>query len=92
MKELLKGHPFVGITDKEELAYYTKIIQEKLEAILTGKNEEFIKVFGKNKTQAFNILKKIIKSENGGDFSAERILTKSRLIQAILAFDTEEGF
>ncbi len=82
--------PFEGIEDKEEMAYYGRILEAKLEEILQGKNPHFANEFGENQSEAIQIIRKIINKEIG-EYLGEKILVNKRVSGFILAFERENG-
>ena len=82
--------PFAEIKNKEEMEYYAKIIEAKLEDTLLGRNAYFANEFGENQPDAIQIVRKIIKKENG-DYSGEKILANKRVLAFLLAFENEDG-
>lgn len=78
--------------DDEEFKYYNRIIQNKMEQIVTAQNPEIKRAFGENVLQqAVMIIKNILK--NGKKtFETESILKDRTLLSLILAFDSEKAF
>ena len=89
-----KESPIKGIQDKEELDYYKEIIEDKLNIIVRGENEELERTFGKdyvsNIISAIKIIKKILRNGKR-NINTEEILDDRILLSLILAFDRKEG-
>ena len=80
--------------DKDDYgySYYKDIVAEKLEEILTGKNDNFNKTFRANELDiALNIIKEYFK--DGSDiFDIDKILCDKFKLNLLLAFDRINGF
>ena len=86
-----KESPLKFILNKMELKTYEKIVEEKIQQIIQGKNSRVIKFFGKEQLQsAINVFKRILKDGKRA-FEIENILQNRTLLSLILAFDNENG-
>ena len=95
-----EDNPIEQVKDKQELEYYAKIIESKIENILLLKNPEFddwcdihSPSEGRNSKKVEKILeafKRIVKSKSG-NFSGDKILQDKRILGLIVAFDTMSG-
>lgn len=87
-----KESPLLDLNeDKEELQYYKRIIESKIEQILTLNNSEVEKAFGTERVQeAVELIKMLLKSGEK-TFETGRILQDKTLLRLILAFDSEKG-
>lgn len=84
--------PLLKLEDyDEELPYYKRIIESKIDQILTLNNPEVERTFGTEGThEAVTIIKNLLK---GGKktFDTGKILQDKTLLRLILAFDKENG-
>ncbi|MBO5413702.1 MAG: leucine-rich repeat protein [Clostridia bacterium] len=77
--------------DDEEIQYYKRIIESKIEQILTLNNPEVERAFGEKKVrEAVAIIRKLLKC-GGKTFDIGRILQDKTLLRLIFAFDKEKG-
>ena len=77
--------------NKEELKYYERIIQRKIEEIRTGRNPELNRAFGtENLKIVIRQIKGILKGDSG-TFNIETILKDIMRLRLLLAFDKEFG-
>ena len=87
---LEKESPFKNIKDEQELSYYKKVVELKLERIITGKNEFLKEEFGVSLNDAVKLIKRLIKKEIG-NYSGENILNNKKILAFLLAFDKQDG-
>lgn len=77
--------------DASELEYYKRILQKKIEEIITGRNEELKRAFGtENLIYVISQIKEMLKEENIG-YNVNTILEDITKLRLILSFDVQDG-
>lgn len=86
-----KESPLKDILNENELKYYEKIVEEKIEQILQGTNPRLKESFGEEQLrEAVKMITKVLKNGQR-TFQIENILQDRTLLSLILAFDQEKG-
>ena len=77
---------------REEIEWYKKIVDDKIQKLMAGENQEFnSKIPGKKQqSDAIKIIKKILQSGER-NFDTERILKEAYPLKLLLAFDKKDG-
>jgi len=94
-----EDNPIEQVKDKQELEYYAKIVESKIEKILLLENGYFNALCRLNLSdisyddeikKIVEAFKRIVKSKSG-NFSGDKILQDKRILGLIVAFDTISG-
>ncbi len=86
--------PLAEVVDEtayeKEIPTYSKIIEEKIEAIVKGENPELKRAFGEKAPEAVKIIKKKIHGKEK-EYNTYDILKDKYILELILAFDKKKG-